>query len=117
LEELSMKTTMLSALAGAVFLASGAVASAGEPVKLGLAELDSVTAGTPGFVLELGRTTIAAVSQSSSQRNVVRNVRVRQSAYASSGLGSASASNTGTLSISQSNSATQTNSGSASASN
>lgn len=107
-----MKTSMLSAFAGAVFLASGAVAGAGEPVKLGSAELDAVTAGQTSY--DYSRTAIAAVSQAITQSNSAR-IEVDQDADAYSVYGNATATNTSTVSVSQSNTATQTNYGSASA--
>lgn len=105
-----MKTSMLSALAGAVFLASGAMASAGEPVKLGPAELDSVTAGR--ITIDLSRTAIAAVSQELTQRNSAR-VDVDQDADARSVFGDATATNNSQVTITQENRARQTNFGSA----
>ena len=107
-----MKTSMLSAVAGAVFLASGAMAGAGEPVKLGSAELDSVTAGQVTF--DYSRTAIAAISQDVSQRTYAR-IDVDQDADARSVFGNATASNTSTVTLTQSNTATQSNTGSANA--
>lgn len=106
-----MKTSMLSAFAGAVFLASGAMAGAGEPVKLGPAELDAVTAG---LTIDLSRTAIAAISQDLRQSNYAR-ISVDQDADANSVFGNATAYNTSTVSVSQSNTATQSNTGSATA--
>lgn len=105
-----MKTSMLSTFAGAVFLASGAVAGAGEPVKLGSAELDAVTAGQPSN----DRTAVAVVSQAITQSNSAR-IEVDQEADANSVFGNANATNTSTVTVTQSNWASQTNFGSASA--
>lgn len=105
-----MKTSIVSALAGAVFLASGAIAGAGEPVKLGSAELDAVTAGQPSY----DRTAIASISQAISQRNYTR-VDVDQDARAESYSGNATAYNTSAVNVTQSNTATQWNYGNASA--
>ena len=105
-----MKTSMLSTFAGALFLASGAVAGAGEPVKLGSAELDAVTAGQPSN----DRTAVAAVSQAITQSNSAR-IEVDQEADANSVFGPATATNTSTVTVTQANTATQTNSGNANA--
>ena len=105
-----MKTSLLSLFAGTVFLAGGAIASAGEPVKLASSELDAVTAGYYD-------TALASISQSIWQSNYA-NVDVDQYASATTygSYSPATASNTSWVSVSQSNYATQSNSGNANAS-
>jgi hypothetical protein len=107
---MNMKTSLLSLFAGTVFLAGGAIASAGEPVTLASAELDAVTAG------QFDRIALASISQSIYQSNTA-DVDVDQYASATTygSYSPATAYNTSSVSVYQSNHASQSNSGDATA--